>query len=257
MTHDHVVMFSGGAGSWATARRVLERGFDPVLLFADTLMEDEDLYRFLDDCERDFGKKITRIAEGRTPWEVFRDKRFIGNSRVDPCSQVLKREPIKKWLAENCDPAKTVCYVGIDWTEEHRFTRLRERHAAQGWTYQAPLCDPPYLSKAAILSAMRSRGIEPPRLYALGFPHNNCGGFCVKAGAAHFRNLLEKMPERYAYHEAQENALRAYLGKDVSVLRDRSSGKSRPLPMSEFRKRNDFDRDEWGGCGCFGGLGDE
>lgn len=36
--HSHVVMFSGGAGSWATAKRVAERhGTEGlVLLFADT-----------------------------------------------------------------------------------------------------------------------------------------------------------------------------------------------------------------------------
>lgn len=252
----HVVMFSGGAGSWATARRVIDRGIDPVLLFADTRMEDEDLYRFLSDCERDLGRPVTRIAEGRTPWEVFRDRRFLGNSRVDPCSEALKREPIKRWLAQHCDPADTVCYVGIDWTEEHRYTRLKARHAEQGWRYEAPLCEAPFLSKDDVLRALRERGIEPPRLYALGFPHNNCGGFCVKAGQAHFRNLLKQLPERYAYHEAQEEALRAHLGKDVAILTDRTGGKRKPLPLAEFRKRQEFDPYEWGGCGCFGGDAD-
>ena len=48
----HVVMFSGGAGSWMTAKRVAEKhGTDNlILLFADTLIEDEDLYRFLDEA---------------------------------------------------------------------------------------------------------------------------------------------------------------------------------------------------------------
>ena len=41
----HLVMFSGGVGSWAAAKRVVERhGTEGVvLLFADTLIEDEDL----------------------------------------------------------------------------------------------------------------------------------------------------------------------------------------------------------------------
>ena len=106
-----------------------------------------------------------------------------------------------------------------------------------------------------MLDAMRADGIEPPRLYAMGFPHNNCGGFCVKAGQAHFRLLLEKMPERYAYHEAQEEALRRHLEKDIAVLRDRSGGETRPLTMRAFRERiqggDDYDRYDWGGCGCF------
>jgi hypothetical protein len=32
------------------------------------------------------------IADGRHPWEVYRDEKFIGNSLVDPCSRILKRE---------------------------------------------------------------------------------------------------------------------------------------------------------------------
>ncbi len=53
MTHSHVVMFSGGAGSWAAAKRIAARPL--TLLFADTLIEDGDLYRFLDDAAADVG----------------------------------------------------------------------------------------------------------------------------------------------------------------------------------------------------------
>lgn len=44
----HLVMFSGGAGSYAAAKRVVaEHGpANTLLIFADTKMEDEDLYRF-------------------------------------------------------------------------------------------------------------------------------------------------------------------------------------------------------------------
>src|SRR5689334_14206991 len=44
-----VVMFSGGAGSWGAAKRTVERygAENTRLLFTDTLIEDEDLYRFL------------------------------------------------------------------------------------------------------------------------------------------------------------------------------------------------------------------
>lgn len=254
-----VVMFSGGIGSWAAARRVVDRhGTDGVvLLFADTLIEDADLYRFLDEAAQDIGVPLTRIAEGRTPWEVFRDVRFLGNTRVDPCSRVLKRDVIDDWLAAHCDPARTVCYVGIDWTEEHRFKRLQPRRAAEGWTYEAPLCEAPYLRKDQMLAALTARGIKPPRLYALGFPHNNCGGACIKAGQAHFAHLLRVLPEVYAEWERNEDALRAQLG-DVSILRDRTGGEARPLSLREFRERLSrqaplFDQHEWGGCGCFAG----
>lgn len=45
----HVVSFSGGAGSWAAAKRVAAQHgtADLVLLFTDTIIEDNDLYRFV------------------------------------------------------------------------------------------------------------------------------------------------------------------------------------------------------------------
>lgn len=253
-----VVMFSGGVGSWAAARRVADAhgAAEMTLLFCDTLMEDEDLYRFLDDAAADIGAPLVRLADGRTPWQVFEDERFLGNSRIDPCSKILKRQIADRWLTENCDSARTTIYVGIDWTEAHRFDRLRERRSAQGWTYEAPLTAAPYLSKQGMLAQLRAAGIEPPRLYAMGFAHNNCGGFCCKAGQGHFANLLRVMPERYAEHESREERMRDMLNRDVSMMTDRSGdGKKKPLTMRALRKRIEsngtVDREDIGGCGCF------
>lgn len=254
----HVVMFSGGVGSWLAASRVAaQHGTDNLtLLFTDTKMEDPDLYRFLHEAAAQVGGTLEILAEGRTPWEVFHDVRYLGNTRIDPCSRVLKRELSAAWLTAHCDPADTICYVGIDWSESHRFTRLRDRWATQGWRYEAPLCDPPYLTKRQVFDALAKAGIARPRLYDLGFPHNNCGGFCIKAGHAHFAMLAERLPEVYAHHEAQEEALRQHLGKDVTILRDRSGGVSTPVTMRVFRERleaqpSQVDRFDFGGCGCF------
>jgi len=159
---------------------------------------------------------------------------------------------LRRWLEKNCDPKDTVVYLGIDWTEEHRYTAAEGRW--QPWDCQAPLCEPPLLMKEELLGRLATERIRPPRLYELGFPHNNCGGFCIKAGQAHFKLLLEKMPERYAQHERKELELAAHLGRNVSILRDRSGGTTAPLTLRDFRKRIEakapVDEGEWGGCGC-------
>ena len=69
----HIVMFSGGLGSFAAAKRVVDkRGPDAVLLlFADTLMEDEDLYRFMQEGAEYLGARLLILKEGRDPWRVF------------------------------------------------------------------------------------------------------------------------------------------------------------------------------------------
>lgn len=249
----HVVSFSGGVCSfWAAARVVERHGRDAVtLLFADTRMEDEDLYRFIDEASKYLGVALTTIADGRTPWEVFRDERMMGNSRVDLCSRILKRERLDRWHRQNCLEMDTTLYVGIDWTEEHRLHRLRARKPQ--WKIEAPMCDAPFWDKCHMMEELTKIGIAPPRLYGMGFPHNNCGGFCIKAGQAHFAHLLRVMPERFAFHEKQEQAMRDTLG-DVSVMKDRRGGKATPLTMRQLRERVEageaFDRHEWGGCGC-------
>lgn len=117
------------------------------------------------------------------------------------------------------------------------------------------MCLPPYLSPPDVRALVRQHGIQVPRLYDWS-PHNNCGGFCVKGGHAQFRALLLNMPDRYAYHEAQEEAFRVDMNADVAILRDRTGGTTTPLTLREFRERIEAEDtgqlrlDDWGGCGC-------
>jgi hypothetical protein len=251
----HVVMFSGGVGSWATAKRVAARhGTDDlILLFADTRMEDLDLYRFIEEAAANVGGQFVKIEDGRTPWDVFWDVRLIGNTQKDPCSRVLKREPLRRWLEDNHDPEDTTIYIGIDWTEVHRFKGAVERHLP--WAVEAPMTEAPYMDKQDMLRVLREEGICPPRLYQEGFPHNNCGGFCVKAGQKQFQHLLERRRELYLWHERKEQEMREMLGKDVAILRDRRENETTPLTLKALRERIEFNGYQaplfdWGGCAC-------
>ena len=245
-------MFSGGVCSWATAKRVVERhgAENTVLLFADTRMEDEDLYRFLDESAVNVGAPLIKIADGRTPWQVMEDERLLGNSRYDPCSKHLKRKLLDRWQKANCSPEETTLHFGLDWTEQDRLERLRERK--KPWRVEAYLTQPPYLEKPAMLEWLQREGIKIPRLYSLGFHHNNCGGFCIKSGQAQFALLLRVMPERYKMHEENEERLRKLLGWRQTILRGK--GRKSPLSLKELRERiesqGDFDTYDWGGCGC-------
>lgn len=251
----HIVSMSGGVGSWAAAKRVVERyGAEKVqLLFADVKDEDPDLYRFIEEAAANVGAPLIVISDGRTPRQVMREVKFIGNSMVDPCSRILKRDLLNKWLYDNCDPADTVSCLGIDWSEEHRFERYCER--IKPFHAEAPLCEPPYITKKEIKAWCVSEGIRLPRLYAKGFPHNNCGGACIKAGRSQWKLLLEVNRDLYIEWEEWEEDMRAELG-DHSILRNKLGG---PLTLRNFRLSIDsnpglgltFDDDnDWGGCGC-------
>jgi hypothetical protein len=138
-----------------------------VLLFADTGIEDSDLHRFLAAAGEQLGVRPTVVADGRTPFQVFADTRFLGNSRLAPCSVHLKQRPCRRWLAEHADPAHSVLYVGIDPSEIRRAPAIERGWAP--WQVRFPLCDPPHLSKQDMLAWARTLGVRPPRLYELGF----------------------------------------------------------------------------------------
>ncbi|MEW1754140.1 phosphoadenosine phosphosulfate reductase domain-containing protein [Streptomyces angustmyceticus] len=257
----HIVMWSGGITSWATARLVVERHgkANTTLLFADTNAEDEDLYTFNDLASAHLGVPITRVADARErdPWQVFEDARWLGNTRIAQCSHALKQEPCRVWLKENTDPADAIVYVGLDWTEPHRIPAIVE--GWKPWPVEMPLTEPPYRDKEQLLAEAQAAGLPRPRLYRLGFAHNNCGGSCVKGGQAQWARLLEVFPERYARAEAAEQKMRRLLGKDVSILRDRTGGDTKPLTLTVLREgieasrsqQPTFDELDWGGCGCF------
>lgn len=259
-----VVMFSGGIGSWATAKLVAEKyGTDNLfLVFSDVkgrnesphIGEDEDTYRFIDEAVLNVGGTYVYLNEGRDIWEVFRDKRFLGNSRLANCSHSLKQKPARDWIEANCLPDETVIYVGIDWMEIHRLPAIVKNYLP--YKVESPLSEPPYLKKPDLIKWAKEEGLTPPRLYALGFAHNNCGGGCVRAGQGQFKKLLDVMPERFAVWETKEQEMRDFLGKDVSILTETVAGTKRNLPLSVLRKRSEstpylIDNDDIGGCGCF------
>lgn len=299
-----LVMYSGGLVSWAAGKRTVERyGREQTrLLFADTLIEDEDLYRFviegaanifgidLPDDFRDLASSVPAIeddpdlirrrpilaelmrlasrhipglhwiADGRTPFEVFADEKFIGNTRVDPCSRILKRELMNRWRDEHCENWRTVVVFGLDWSERGRIEGRkgkpghRVRLAEQGWLASYPMDETPYLIKDDIEAILEIEEIRPPNLYALGFPHNNCGGYCCKMGLAQANHLLRTIPARYAWNESQEERAMAKIGPTAKPsLRYRSNGSTRGVTLREFRRIQEqqsmlFDEHGWG-CG--------
>ena len=264
-------MFSGGIGSWATARRLVDQhGPDNVtLLFSDVkgdnpnphIGEDEDTYRFIDDAVAQLGCEYVRVADGRDIWQVFKDRRFLGNSRQANCSTTLKQIPARNWLRQHTSPDTHIIAIGVDWTETHRRPAIVKAYAPYQVVF--PMCEKPYMSKQMMIDWAKECGIKPPRLYSLGFSHNNCGGGCVRSGQGQFKMLLDIMPERYAVWEQGEQDVRDHLGKDVSILSRTVGGVKGNLTLRELREnQQSVDMLDLGGCGCFVdgesmGLGDE
>lgn len=266
----YLVNFSGGMGSFFSSQRMVDAyGRDNVVnLFADTLYEHPDLYEFNRRAEEILGIPLTRISVGITPWELFRRQGLIGNTLSPICSVILKREPLNAWMESHYNlsadqssmaflPDATVV-LGFDWNEPNRVNDFQQQHPT--WRVVSPMTDPPIWDKCRMIAEGMALGLPEQTLYKLGFPHNNCGGGCVRAGISHFVHLLKVLPAVFAEWETEELLTLAEFARrgiaQFSVLRDRRGGTTKPLYLRDLRLRveagESFPRDEWGGCGCGG-----
>jgi len=251
----YICQYSGGLSSFEATRRTIEKyGKENVRVwFADTMSESPDLYRFNKDLEKIFGWNIEIICYGIDLWTLFFKQKFIANSGKDLCSRVLKREPLRKKLETEYMIEEAVVVLGMDWTEGDRLKRAKE-HQKPYETY-FPLLEKPLIDKCEIINYLKIYNIKPPELYKMGFIHNNCNGFCVKAGHTSFIHLLKKQPDVFKYHEEKEQEFRIKFNKDVTISKIMKNGKYYPYSLKEmridFENGKEFSKYDWGGCNCF------
>jgi hypothetical protein len=212
--------------------------------------------------------ELVWIVEGRDPWEIYRDERFVGNSRRDPCSKVLKRRAFERWRKLHGNPETDIIIWGIGEHEAHRYDReetdrktgetvrrgIKPRMAAAGWQCAAPLIElPPHPIKDLRVEIY---GLKRQRLYGFGYRHGNCGGKCSKAGKAQWQLRHRVQPDRFRYDAVMERKCREYLGQGT-FLTETVDKVKRPLSLEEFRRRLEQSPDlEFAmapgesGCGC-------
>lgn len=258
----HVAMFSGGAGSAYVAHHMVQTHGkeNSILFFTNTLWEDEDNYRFMDEVAKYIGIEITERLDGRTPEEVFYDERFLGNARLAKCSEELKVKQTIIFLEEelrnerNLEP---ILYFGIGPHEEHRAVNLKEFYThfpLEPIETRFPLIELGREDLDAKGIIRDEWGIELPRMYNIveqlaenednpnakkvlkhnikGFSHANCAGRCVRGGFQHYAILYAIWPERYKEQEEMEERFRDTMKKNVSILKKNGGS----YTLREFRE---------------------
>lgn len=249
------ISFSGGMGSAISALAAHKAGLPFRLIFADTNMEDPDLYRFIHDVAKAVDHELIILGDGRTPWDVFEARKFIGNTRTAHCSSILKTEVVRRWLDEHTAPDEPLV-LGMDWSEMDRIERARavwEPRPVVSLLIDLKVTRPTYARY------LEEYGIAEPRLYGLGFPHNNCGGACVKQGLAGWATLLEKLPAVFDAAEKRMEQAMITIGPTARpFLRKTINGVTHYLTLRQFREmyqageiQIDPYEDGAGSCGCF------
>jgi len=236
----YAVSLSGGLASALAAERAIQRyGRDQVLLwFADTQEEDADLYRFLHDLMARWGGQLFYYTDGRRPLDIAEKKGIIPCNQLAPCSFELKVRPYRTFI--QAMPELPVVIIGLDYWESRRLktTRASYAKAIPNAVVDYPLLWPQVETRPLTQVSREDWQIEPPRLYLLGFPHNNCGGACVRQGREEWERLYRHFPERYAAREEWENAQQAKGGPRAkrAFCAIQRQGVKGPITLTEIRE---------------------
>lgn len=229
---NHIVFFSGGKSSFTVAHLIKERyPNDNILLyFTDTKWEDEDLYRFIHEASDKLELPLLKHADGRNPLQLMYEQKVIFNSRIGNCSRHLKMKVADNFIRKGIEPKEVKwynkkylkndnfrddpsLYFGIGWDEAHRKDAILKNWSP--FRVEMPLIDE-VIDNDEIL---KKYSIQQPKLYDLGFTHNNCKGRCVKAGQAHFKNLKEKLPETFEQLKKDEFHMQRYVSNYHTIKR--------------------------------------
>ena len=290
-----LTLYSGGKGSFLAACLLKSKGYDQTLYFNDTFYEHDSLYVFLDEtlsflhekdklgCYKnipsltnwkdrrlflkDAGKMISDYYDNfihdsanESLHEVISRNKFMPNSRVDLCSRILKRERSAAFV-KNFSHDEIKIAIGIGIWEEHRVKRAKERWLPYHIT--SPFCEAGEFESEYKDAVFELAGLIDPYLYQIDVAHNNCAGFCVKAGLKHYRNLLEKDRDLYLTHERNEQALYEENSNLKPFLKKTIDGNTIYITLKQFRENielnkpfisenervNNLDED-YGSCSC-------
>ena len=178
-----VSWFSCGAAS-AVATKLVKAD---VIAYCDTGSEDEDNSRFMLDCEAWFGQPVTRLRNEKfqNTWDVWESRKYISGIAGAPCTSELKIAPR---LAFQRDDDVHVFGYTADSGDVKRAESLRENWPQLNII--TPLIEKG-ITKAACLAMIQNAGINPPRVYAMGFPNANCIP-CCKATSPDYWALVRK-----------------------------------------------------------------
>lgn len=178
-----VSWFSCGAAS-AVATKLIK---PDVIAYCDTGSEDADNERFMLDCEKWFDQPVTRLQNRKykDTWTLWEKRKYLSGHDGAPCTGELKIQPRLEF--QRVDDIHVFGYTA-DASDVRRAQAMRENWPELN--ISTPLIDRG-ITKAACLAMILSAGIQPPRVYAMGFPNANCIP-CVKATSPSYWALVRK-----------------------------------------------------------------
>ncbi len=239
----HIVSFSGGKDSTLMLLLMLEKGM-PIddIVFADTGMEFQELYDYIERIENFIGRKVTRIKGNKTWDDLFFATKKKGNNigqiygfpmtMACDMQKRLKIEPIRKYY--RYIEGEYIVYIGIARNEPERYARLKPNEKAPLYEWG--------IDENFVIQELKRRGLHNPLYYT--FDRLGCYT-CPNINLKELRLMRKRYPKEY-------ERLIWYGEQAEKKATSRRFAEYKPgWTLSELEKR--FEAEDMQGVLCFGG----
>lgn len=188
---EKVAWFSCGTTSAVACKLGLQKYLDLQIVYIETGSHHPDNERFIKDCEKWFGKKITILrSQYKDIFDVIDRTRFIHSAHYAPCTNKLKTDVRLQFEYEH-DIDTYIWGFEAGAKEENRANRMKERYPT--FKHEFPLIEN-RLDKKSCLELLRKAGIDLPVMYRMGYHNNNCIG-CIKGGMGYWNKIRKDFPD--------------------------------------------------------------
>lgn len=218
-----IAWWSGGVTSAVACKIAIQLfGINCVrVVFIDTYNEDDDTYRFKNDCERWYGKEIETITVIGGRYESIQEVWFryksLNISKGASCSLRLKRyareafEEKNKWSHQ---------VFGFDISENKRARAMKSNSSHTNPVFPLLLFG---YDKKDCIDILESKRITIPITYKYGFLNNNCFKTgCIQGGIGYWQKMKTDFPNKFEAMAKVEHDLTDLKGEPVTMLKDQS-----------------------------------
>lgn len=197
------VWFSCGAASAVAAKLTLEQYPDCDIRIVNNpvIEEHPDNTRFMKDVARWLQRPIefavSREYPNASAVEVWEKRRYMSGPSGSPCTMILKKHARQEW-----EKVHRPDYHVLGFTLDE-LPRLRRFLVSERGNVLPVLVAAGY-DKQMCYDRLIAEGIQPPKMYALGYPNANCVG-CVKAASPTYWNHVRKTHPDVFYERAEQS----------------------------------------------------
>lgn len=233
----NILWWSGGITSAVACHLALKKYSKTRIIMIETYNEHDDTYRFKNDCEKLYGKKIESISAIPNKYDSIKDVWIeylsLNVAHGAICSAELKRQVRIDFQKRNYYESQVFGF-DYDKKEINRFNNLVKNYPSSKAV--APLINRK-ITKQDCFDFFSKIGIKAPISYELGFNNNNClGTGCVQGGVSYWKKYKKEFPIRFNDMAELEHFLTNEKGKPVTCLRDQSKSAKKSGLFQVFLK---------------------